>query len=68
MKGDEKEEKKEPNVHKDLKGFDIQINEFGQIETRFAIDKLNKFLNEHVDDKKLTKEIKSDSDNIGEEE
>lgn len=42
-----------PRVHKDLEGFDIQINSFGEIVTSFEIDKINQFLNKTVDDKKL---------------
>lgn len=42
-----------PEVHGDLKGFDIRINEFGEIITSFEVDKLNSFLNENTDDKKL---------------
>ncbi|RMF30825.1 MAG: hypothetical protein D6765_02650 [Bacteroidetes bacterium] len=42
-----------PKVHKDLEGFDIRINEFGEIVPNVDIDKLNQFLNENVDDKKL---------------
>jgi hypothetical protein len=42
-----------PRVHKDLEGFDIEINSFGEIKTSFDIDKLNEFLNKHNDDKKL---------------
>jgi len=44
---------KRPLTHEDLKGFDIKINEFGQIVTTFEVDKVNKFLNEHVEDKKI---------------
>lgn len=43
----------DPEVHKDLKGFDITINEFGQITSSFDVEKLNSFLNENVEDKKL---------------
>jgi len=43
-----------PAVHEELKGFDIKINEFGVMETSYQIDKLNEFLNENVEDKKLT--------------
>ncbi len=46
--------KGKPEVHEDLKGFDIKINEFGEIKTNFEIDKLNGFLDENVDDKKIT--------------
>ena len=42
-----------PNVHDELKGFDIKINEFGEITSNMAIDKLNTFLDDKVDDKKL---------------
>ena len=45
--------KGKPNVHEELKGFDIKINALGEMETSFAIDKLNAFLDENVDDKKL---------------
>lgn len=48
-----KPKKGEPEVHKDLKGFDIEINEFGQLVTNFEIDRLNTFLNENLADKKL---------------
>ncbi len=33
--------------------FDIKINEFGQIVTSYSIDKINEFLDENVEDKKL---------------
>ncbi len=42
-----------PKVHKDLKGFKVEINEFGEIVSSYDVDKLNKFLNKEVDDKKL---------------
>ncbi len=42
-----------PRVHKDLAGFDIEINSFGEIRTSYDIDKINTFLNRNVDDKKL---------------
>lgn len=40
-------------VHKDLEGFDIGVNEFGEIKTNLAVDKLNSFLNKNLDDKKI---------------
>lgn len=43
----------DPEVHEELKGFDIKINEFGEITSNFEVDKLNEFLNENVEDKKL---------------
>lgn len=64
-----KSKKGDPEVHKDLKGFDIKINEFGEITSNFNVDKLNNFLNENVEDKKLNeKNTSSNSDDIEEEE
>lgn len=40
-------------VHKELEGLDLRINEFGEILTNIDIDKVNKFLNKTVPDKKL---------------
>ncbi len=49
-----KQPKKEaPRVHDELKGFDIKINQFSEITSNLDIEKLNEFLNENVDDKKL---------------
>lgn len=42
-----------PKVHKDLRGFDIEINTFGEISSTIKIDEINAFLNKAVDDKKL---------------
>lgn len=52
-----------PKVNPELDGFDIKIDTFGEIKTNYDIDKINKFLNRHVDDKKLR-----DRDDIEEEE
>jgi hypothetical protein len=46
-------ENKDPKVHDELEGFNININEFGQIVTNVEVDKLNTFLDENVEDKKL---------------
>jgi hypothetical protein len=40
-------------IHQDLKGFSIKINEFGEIKTSLPIERLNTFLNENVIDKKF---------------
>ncbi len=45
--------REKPKVNPELDGFDIKIDTFGEIQTNFDIDKINKFLNRHVDDKKL---------------
>lgn len=42
-----------PSFHENLKGFDIRVNSFGEMESTFEIDKLNEFLNKEVHDKKL---------------
>mgnify|MGYP005831249975 CR=1 FL=1 len=45
--------KPKPKVHKELSGFDISIDQFGEIRSNMNIEKINEFLNENVDDKKL---------------
>ena len=40
-------------IHQDLKGFSIKINEFGEIKTSRPIERLNTFLNKNVIDKKF---------------
>ncbi len=52
-KNDEKPNEEKPRVHKDLDGFDIKINSFGEIQMSYDIEKINQFLNKTVDDKKL---------------
>ena len=54
MGNDKKENNEKPKVHKDLEGLDITINSFGEIVGNFDIDKVNKFLDDSVEDKKLT--------------
>lgn len=48
-----KKDDKKAKVHKELGGFEIKIDQFGEINSSFSIDKINDFLNENVDDKKL---------------
>lgn len=45
--------KKTPDVHESLDGMDIKINRLGQLEADYDIDKINGFLNENVEDRKL---------------
>jgi hypothetical protein len=52
-KKDEKKKKGAPKVNPELEGFDIRIDSFGEISSTYEIDKINEFLNRHVDDKKL---------------
>ncbi|HYG04386.1 MAG TPA: hypothetical protein VD927_18190 [Chryseosolibacter sp.] len=56
MKNEEepkKENKAKPKVHKELHGFDVSIDSFGEIRSNMDIEKINDFLNKNVDDKKL---------------
>jgi hypothetical protein len=43
-----------PRVHQELKGFEVSIDSFGELKSNLPIEKLNKFLDENVDDKKLS--------------
>ncbi len=52
--GKEKDKSEEkPQVNSKLEGFNVKIDRFGEIKTSFDIDKINQFLNEEVEDKKL---------------
>lgn len=42
-----------PEMHPDLDGFELSINEFGEIKTNMDLTKINEFLNRNVDDKKF---------------
>lgn len=46
-------EKKKPDVSKELEGLEIKINSLGLIQSTYDIDKINEFLDSHVDDRKL---------------
>lgn len=59
-----KKKANKPEVHEDLEGFDLRINEFGEIISSMKIEHLNEFLNKNVDDKKL----KEREDSADEEE
>jgi hypothetical protein len=37
-------QKGKPEVHKDLKGFDIRVNSFGEIESDMDLAAINRFL------------------------
>lgn len=52
-KSNKSKKKEKPKVNKELEGFDIEIDEFGEIKTNYDINKINEFLNRKVDDKKL---------------
>ena len=42
-----------PQVDPELDGFDILIDSFGAIKSSFDISRINEFLDQRVDDKKL---------------
>ncbi len=42
-----------PRVHKELSGFEVSIDQFGELKTSMNIEKINSFLDKNVDDKKL---------------
>jgi hypothetical protein len=52
-KKDKSDKKPKPRVHKELSGFDIKIDQFGEIQSNMNIEKINEFLNQNVEDKKL---------------
>jgi hypothetical protein len=45
--------KSKAKINPDLEGLSVNINSLGEVVTSYDIDKLNQFLNENVDDKKL---------------
>ena len=51
----ENKSKKKTRVHKDLEGFEIKVNQQGEIISNYSIDQINEFLNKNVEDKKLVK-------------
>ncbi len=57
-----------PKVHEELEGFELKINEFGQIVSNMDPDEMNKFLNKHVDDKKLRDRDDLEEEKLEEEE
>jgi len=46
----------------------IRINEFGEIEHSFDIDKVNEFLNENIKDWRIQEDQKTNASNKEEEE
>jgi len=52
---------KQGKVHPELGTFEVSVTEFGEIGGSLDIDKLNKFLNDNVEDKKLSETQKKSS-------
>ncbi len=63
-----KPKKGKPEVHEELEGFDIKINEFGEIISNFPVDRINEFLNENLEDKKLKEKEETEEKSMDEEE
>lgn len=42
-----------PRVHNELSGFEVSIDQFGELKSNMNIERINEFLNQNVDDKKL---------------
>lgn len=55
MPSQQKPDKKKPKprVHRELDGFEMSVNSFGEISSNLNIEKINEFLNRNVEDKKL---------------
>jgi hypothetical protein len=49
-----------PRVHKELKGFEVSIDQFGELKSNINIEKINSFLDKNVDDKKLVEKEEKD--------
>lgn len=65
--------KKKPPIHEELEGFDINVNSFGELESTLDIDKINEFLNNNLEDKKVPDDEKvspllEESDDVLDEE
>jgi len=67
-----KDKEEKPETHEDLQGFDIRIDEFGNVQTTLTQAQINRFLNQNVEDKKFTpeiiKQLQERLKNAGEEE
>lgn len=53
-------QKKQQDPDEHLEGFDIHINEFGEMTTNINIDQINSFLNTHLSDRKLNNTIEEE--------
>lgn len=51
---------RKPRVHKNLSGLEVSIDPFGEIKSSMDIEKINAFLDEHVEDKKLIEQREHD--------
>lgn len=49
--------KNKKSINESLKGFEVSVNEFGEVKSTLNIDEMNAFLNSNVFDKKLNNTI-----------
>ena len=64
-----KKDKKNPTKevkeeNKNLPGFDIHINSFGEVQSTYDIDEVNAFLNKNLTNKKLKKKASKGKDGM----
>jgi len=57
-KSNKPKKSKDPNPNKNLPGFDIHINSFGEVQSTYEIDDVNAFLDDRLESKKLKKKAK----------
>lgn len=67
MTNENKNKKDKPKTHEELKGFNIHIDEFGQVKSNISQEELNIFLNEKVEDKKFSPKVKKQLERLYEE-
>jgi len=53
---------RKPRVHKSLSGLEVSIDPFGEIKSTMNIEKINSFLDENVEDKKLIEQREHDEE------
>lgn len=49
-------------VHKDLDGLNVNVDSMGELSSNLDIDKINKFLDKNLEDKKLNNEEEKPSE------
>ena len=55
MRKQKKEGTKKAKINPKLEGFEVHVNKFGEVKNSLDIDKINAFLDEELEDKKLPK-------------
>ena len=52
LMGSKNKKRADEQVHEELKGLNLQINAFGEIQSSLEIERINQFLDKHLGDKK----------------